>query len=156
MTAVGKLGTITLTTAGFGLGAGPWDLKLAGTFNGDTKFQVPAGDLFPTITNGKIKIDSVPTVANPVADVTVNEDAPDTVLDLSAAFADVDIAEYGDNLTLSVAANSNLGVVQTNVLANTLTLSYPANANGTSNITIRGTDCLGYYVEQRFWSPLTR
>ena len=41
-----------------------------------------------------------PTVQNAIADVAVNEDASDTVLDLSNTFNDADILTDGDSITV--------------------------------------------------------
>ena len=48
-------------------------------------------------------VNDAPTVATPINDVTVEEDAADTVLDLSGTFSDPD----GDSLTLTVVDNDN-------------------------------------------------
>ncbi|MDP6547120.1 MAG: lamin tail domain-containing protein, partial [Phycisphaerae bacterium] len=78
-----------------------------------------------------------PTVVNPIADVTVDEDADDTVLDLSNVFGDIDV---GDTLSLTVSANSNPDILTANVTGTNLTLSFLPDGNGTADITIRATD----------------
>ena len=70
----------------------------------------------------------------------MSEDAADTVLDLSATFADVDIATNADSLTLSVTANTNPSLVTATMLGSQLTLDYQLNQNGSSLVTIRATD----------------
>jgi len=72
--ADGLLGYLTIDTTGWFGGDGPWELKLADTFNGDTNFQSPNGQTVSTITNGSIRIDNLPT-ANLGGPYAVNEGA---------------------------------------------------------------------------------
>jgi len=72
MPADGVLAYVTIDTTGWFGGDGPWDLKLAGTFNGDTNFQSPDGQIVPTIINGSVTIDNLP-VANPGGPYSVDE-----------------------------------------------------------------------------------
>ena len=88
-----------------------------------------------------------PTVANPIDDVTVTEDALDTVLNLSNVFDDVDI---GDTLELTVTGNTNSGLLRTNLVGTNLTLLYVADQNGTAEITVRATDNTAGLVEDTF------
>jgi len=90
---------------------------------------------------------SAPHVVTPIADLSVDEDDGDTVLDLSATFDDIDIGEF---LTLSVTGNSNVGLVTASIVGTDLTLSYVADRNGTSDVTIRATDQGGLWVEDTF------
>jgi len=91
-----------------------------------------------------------PTAENPLGDVTVDEDAADTVIDLSTLFDDVDIATDGDSLALTVSGNTNSGLVTASILGSQLTLSYAAGQSGTANITVKGTDLAGSFVEDTF------
>jgi len=52
--ADGVLAWLTIDTAGFQPGSGPWPLLLRDTFNGDTNFQTVTGQLVPAIENGWI------------------------------------------------------------------------------------------------------
>ncbi|NQU21889.1 MAG: lamin tail domain-containing protein [Candidatus Nealsonbacteria bacterium] len=88
-----------------------------------------------------------PYVVAEIVDVTADEDAPDTVLNLSTTFADDD---PGDGLTLSVTGNTNPGLVATNVAATNLTLAYAEDRYGTVEITVRATDGEGVWVEDTF------
>jgi hypothetical protein len=54
--ADGRLAEVVLDTTGFQKGDGPWALMLAGTYNGDTNFQSPTGQIVPEITNGWITL----------------------------------------------------------------------------------------------------
>jgi len=90
-----------------------------------------------TFTVNVNPVNDAPTVSNPIDDVLAFENDPDTVLDLSPAFADVDI---GDSLTLSVSGNTNPGLVTANLVGTQLTLSYLPDQSGTAEITVRATD----------------
>jgi hypothetical protein len=96
--------------------------------------------------------DVSPTVANPIANLTVNEDAAATTIDLTNVFTDPDDPISG--ITKSIVANSNSALVSTNLLGNTLTLSYLANQSGTANITVRGTSA-GQTVDNIFTVNVT-
>ncbi|MBD2206335.1 polysaccharide deacetylase [Calothrix sp. FACHB-1219] len=85
----------------------------------------------------RLVVDAPPTVANPIADVSVLEDAADTVINLSNVFTDIDNAVTG--ITKTVKANSNSGLVNASILNNNLTLDYLPNQFGTATITITGT-----------------
>lgn len=100
--------------------------------------------------NVTLIVDAPPTVEQDIADVTVNEDAANTLIDLKAAFDDVEDTDL--ELTYSVESNTNAGLFS-NVTINAsgvLILNYAANANGSSNITVRATDSLGQFVEDTF------
>jgi hypothetical protein len=102
------------------------------------------GDASDTwVTNTSV----APSVADPIGDVSVNEDSGDSVLDLSATFEDPDLA---DSLTLSVSGNTNVGLVTTNLVGTDLTLSCVADQNGTADITVRATDQSGLWIEDVF------
>jgi len=88
-----------------------------------------------------------PTVENAIPDITVDEDAAATVLDLSGVFADDDPMH---NLTLSVASNTDWSMVSPAIDGTSLTLSYAPDANGTADITVRSRDSLGAWVDDTF------
>lgn len=101
---------------------------------------------FMVTVNEVADTNTAPTVANPIDDVTVDEDASDTVIDLSNVFSDAEDSQ----LTLSVAYNTNGALVNTGIDGNTLTLNYVGNQSGTAEITIGATDSGGKYVETTF------
>ncbi|MEX2327065.1 MAG: cadherin repeat domain-containing protein, partial [Pseudomonadales bacterium] len=111
-----------------------------------------------TIEVDIISINDVPTLENPIAVVAVDEDAANTVLDLSAVFADVDIASDGQAVTLSITGNTNSSLFTSAVLSGssggidntTLTLDYAAEQNGFSDITITALDSGGLSVSDTF------
>ncbi len=92
-------------------------------------------------------INTAPSIGKPIVDVTVAQDAPDSMLDLSSTFEDLD---PGDQLTLAVSGNTNLGLVSTSLVGSVLTLSYAAATSGSADITIRATDQAGSFVEDTF------
>ncbi len=81
-----------------------------------------------------------PFVANPIADVAVDEDAADTVLDLSGTFDDPDILLALQTLALSVTSNSNPGLVTATLSGTSLTLDYQADQFGTATIDVTAID----------------
>ena len=97
-----------------------------------------------TVTITVAAINDTPAVAAPLADVVVNEDAPDTVIDLSGTFEDAD----GDALTLSVQANTDLALVSASLVGTALTLPYAANRNGEADVILRATDAAGLSVDE--------
>jgi CSLREA domain-containing protein len=123
-------------------------------FNGTDSFTYQAYDGFnlSNIATVNITVNEVndpPTVAVPIEDVTVFENAPDTVLDLSSTFLDVDAATNADSLSLSVA-NDNPSLLTASIADTILTLDYAADQHGTANITVRATDLAGAFVEDTF------
>jgi hypothetical protein len=98
-------------------------------------------------SNSLIVGGSEPIVANPIADVTANEDGDDDVLDLSSTFVDQDA---GDSLTLSITGNTSASLVTATVNGTSLTLDYLADQSGTAEITVRATDSSGLFVEDTF------
>jgi Ca2+-binding RTX toxin-like protein len=81
--------------------------------------------------------DQLPTVLNPLSNITVNQDAPNTTIDLSQVFTDPD--DDISKIVKSIQTNSNTGLVNAQINGNTLTLDYLQDQFGTSDITIRGT-----------------
>ena len=75
-------------------------------------------------------MDDGPTVANAMADVTVNEDAVNTTIDLSAVFNDID----SNAIAKSVVTNTNNSLVTASIDGDTLTLTYGAGQNGVAKI----------------------
>ncbi len=86
--------------------------------------------------------------ATPLADVTADEDAANSAIDLSSGFSDAD----GDPLTYTIE-NSNAGLVAATLDGATLTLAYAANANGAAAITVTATDPAGASASDRPGGP---
>ena len=76
-------------------------------------------------------------MANAISDLTVNEDADTTLVDLSLVFTDIDNDDA--EITPTVLSNNNTALVTTSISGQTLTLDYQDNKNGTAQLVIRGT-----------------
>jgi hypothetical protein len=108
---------------------GTADITIRGTSNGkvvDSTFKLTVS-----------AVDDAPTVLNAIANITVNQDAPNTTIDLAQVFTDLD--NDANLIVKSVQANTNLGLVKTSLNGNTLTLDYLQDRFGQADITIRGT-----------------
>ncbi len=113
--ADGLLATLTIDTTGFASGS-TFDLKLAGTFNGDTDFAgIPIA-----ITNGHITLNAAPVAADD--SLTVAEDGS-----RSDAVAATD-ADAGDTLTYRIETGPVHGTI-TSFNTNTGAFTYEPDAN---------------------------
>ena len=100
-------------------------------------------------------INDTPTTIG-ITDVTVLEDAANTVVDLNAAFNDADNPD--NELTYSVVGNTNIGLFSStgiNATTGQLSLDYAADENGSSQITVRATDLSGTSVDTLFTVNVT-
>ncbi len=134
-----------------GISGGNLTLSYTANVNGSANITVrgtDTGGLFAetTFTVTVNAGDDNPTTSG-ISNITVNEDSANTVINLLTSFNDV---EDGTGLTYSVQSNTNTGLVSTSISGGNLTLSFTANANGTANITVRGTDSGGLYAEAAF------
>ena len=89
-----------------------------------------------TVTINITPVNDCPTVVNPIADFTAMEDDPDTILDLSNTFGDVD----NPMITITNVANDNTALLTATLNTNTLTLDYIENQTGMATITIDVSD----------------
>ena len=87
-------------------------------------------DVFSVTVN---PVDDSPVVANPLSDITVNEDAVNSIIDLSNVFNDVD--DNNASITKSVTS-SDSSLVNASIVGNTLTLDYQPNQSGSATITV--------------------
>jgi hypothetical protein len=94
---------------------------------------------------------NTPPTTTGIADITVNEDAAETVIDLFAAFND---AESDDNaLSYAVTGNTNpnlFGNISIEPTTGALILAYNPNLSGAATLTIRATDPADEFVETSF------
>ena len=77
-------------------------------------------------------VNDTPTTVG-IADITVDEDAADSVVDLFAAFADVE--DLDPALTYTITGNTNPGLFTSTTIdgvAGSLTLDYAADQNGSA------------------------
>jgi len=79
-------------------------------------------------------VNEAPFVANPLADISIDENATDTTIDLSDLFSDPDNDDTA--IAKTVKSNSNTELVNAGISGNDLSLSYTANANGEAEIVI--------------------
>ena len=146
-TVVGNTNAALFTGTAVNGVAGTLTLDYAPDSNGTADVTVRATD-----TSGAFVESTFTVTVNPVNDtptssignVTVNEDAPDSVIDLFAAFADIEDADAA--LTYTVVANTNAALFTStavNAVAGTLTLDYAPDSNGTADLTVRATDTSG-------------
>ena len=96
-------------------------------------------------------VPDAPVVVNPIGAIGENEDAPDTLINLSNVFDDPDIATNGDTLAYTVVSNSNPALFNSvTVAGSTLTLDYANNQFGSSTIVIEARDTAGLTVTDTF------
>ncbi|ETR70122.1 MAG: hypothetical protein OMM_03465 [Candidatus Magnetoglobus multicellularis str. Araruama] len=82
-------------------------------------------------------IDDPPDVVHPIADITVNEDAPQQIIDISNVFVDIDTP-----LSFSIQKNTNTNLLTATLVNTTIYLNFAENQHGQAQITIlaRGND----------------
>jgi len=86
-------------------------------------------------------VNDAPVVVGSVGPVVVDEDAPNSVFDISGLFDDADIIPAGDSLSVAVSNVTNSGVfASAAVVGSDLVLDYADEQNGLSAVTITATD----------------
>ncbi|KPA10588.1 hypothetical protein MHK_009206, partial [Candidatus Magnetomorum sp. HK-1] len=90
-----------------------------------------------TFTVTVTPVDDDPIIANPLDDITVNEDAPETSIDISSVFTDPDNDDQAIIKTL--ISNDNESLLTATLTDNELILSYLPDAYGTATIVVRAT-----------------
>ena len=86
-------------------------------------------------------------MATPTADITVNEDAPDSVIDVATIFTDSDTLPSPNSLSYTVThTNASLATVTLN--AATLTIDYIDDQTGSMVVTITANDNAGCTTTQ--------
>jgi hypothetical protein len=128
-------GTVTLSDPA----TGTFTYSPLANFNGSDSLLFSASDgiLLDTgsVTIVVTTIDDLPVVANPLSDITVNEDALDTVVaDLDVVFMDVD-----EELEYSHVVEDT-ALVFASVTNDTVTLQFLPDANGSTNIIFTATN----------------
>jgi glucose/arabinose dehydrogenase len=99
---------------------------------------------------GSATSNTAPTTTG-ISNVTVAQNAPNTVIDLFAAFSDAQDADSA--LTYSIAQNTNSGLFTATTIDGTtgkLTLDYSPTATGTSTLKVRATDKGGLFTDATF------
>jgi hypothetical protein len=93
-------------------------------------------------------VDEAPTTTG-LADVFVNEDSADVVVDLKTAFSDVETPSAA--LSYSIVGNSNSTLFSgTPIVGGNLTLKFAVDANGNAFVTVRAADPQGLFVTTAF------
>ena len=120
-------------------GEGGIDTNISG---GPGSFSAAQGNIGVSV----LSVNDTPTTIG-IGDVSVDEDADDTIIDLSSAFADVEDA----TLSYTILTNSEEALFTSTDLTNgILTLDYAPDANGSSIITIRAMDTGSESVDTSF------
>ncbi|MDA1050683.1 MAG: Ig-like domain-containing protein [Planctomycetota bacterium] len=99
-----------------------------------------------TVTISVDGVNDAPIVSNPLADLRVDEDAPDEVIELTDVFTDL---EDGSDLTLSVESNA-LTLVAASLDDTALTLTFGADQHGEATIRVMAQDRGGSTVVDEF------
>jgi len=115
----------------------------------DDRGNTGSGGPQTAIASTTIVVTSVndpPFVANPIADFSVDEDSPDTLIELfPGVFGDVDNVM----LTLTVVGNSDPTLVATSITGTRLTLRYlPNQSNRSTTIRVRASDGLAFAEDE--------
>lgn len=97
-------------------------------------------------------IDNAPFRVNEIADITVEEDAADYVIDISGVFDDED--NDVSAMVYSIPQNTNTALVGTSVNTTNLTLSFTAGQVGEAEITLQA-ESNGKTVETNFHVTVT-
>ena len=96
-----------------------------------------------TVTIQITPVNDCPTVANPIADLNVQEDAADSVFSVSSVFDDVDrIGGIPDNLSYS-ATHTGAGIATITINTATITIDYIENQTGSFVVTLTVDDGAG-------------
>ena len=83
-----------------------------------------------TVTIQITPVNDCPTVANPISDVTVQEDAADTIINVSSVFDDIDrVGGIPDNLSFSVT-HTGSGIATVTLNTATITIDYIDDQTG--------------------------
>ena len=85
-------------------------------------------------------VNHAPTVAAALPNQVLNENGPDVQLSLANVFADVDIANFNDALTYTLAADDNIALATGSINGTTLSLHLLPDQFGTAHLSVRATD----------------
>ncbi|WP_207398094.1 choice-of-anchor D domain-containing protein [Bremerella alba] len=94
-----------------------------------------------------------PTVASPLADLTIDEDSATTVVELGNVFDDANLI-YGDVLTYSVVS-SDTDLASITIVGSELRIAPNPDQNGTATVTVTATDSEGLQVSDSFLLNVT-
>jgi len=103
-------------------------------------FRLDDGFSSSTVFNADINVlavDDPPEVKNKIDNITVDEDAANTAIDISATFTDVDNPD--SEITKVIKSNTPSGKIVASISNDILTLDYQENQNGIVAIMLTGT-----------------
>ena len=103
-------------------------------------FRLDDGFSSSTVFNADINVlavDDPPEVKNKIDNITVDEDAANTAINLSATFTDVDNTD--SEITKAITGNTPSGKIVASISNDILTLDYQDNQSGIVAITLTGT-----------------
>ena len=150
--------TLVPLTGPFNHNDGAFTLQSSGTFvyNHDGSetttdtFTYRLSDSFTTtdvlVTININPINDCPTIDTPLPDITVNEDAADTIINLSPNFSDAE----GDSLSFSFT-NDDTSIATVTLNTSTLTIQYIPEQSGTTTLTISVDDSNGCNTVQEIF-----
>ena len=96
-----------------------------------------------TVTIQITPVNDCPTVANPVSDVTVQEDSVDTIINVGSVFVDVDsVGGIPDNLSYSVT-HTGAGIATVTFNTVTITIDYIDDQTGSFAVSVTVDDGAG-------------
>ncbi|MBD2358949.1 DUF4347 domain-containing protein [Tolypothrix sp. FACHB-123] len=141
---------------------GQLTLNYSPTATGSSQLTVRATDTGGLSTDTSFTVNVIipgntaPTTSG-IGNVTVTQNAPDTLINLWNAFADAQDADSA--LTYTVTGNSNAGLFEVspsiNPTTGQLTLNYSPTATGSSQITVQATDTGGLSTSTNFTVNVT-
>lgn len=117
-----------------------------GTSNGLPDPMIGRG----TVTVNVRQVNDAPRVKTALGTVTMLEDAPARVIDLSTVFFDPDVASNSDSLTYSIVAGHDSALVTPTISGGLLNLQLLADKNGSTVITVKATDSTNLSVTTSF------
>ncbi|MEZ6135389.1 MAG: tandem-95 repeat protein [Pirellulaceae bacterium] len=141
----GANGTVTYTPPADFAGTDTffYEVRDDGRSGGIADPQSSIGTVTVTVTG----VNDAPRIQSPLGTLTVNEDAPAPVVDLSTIFTDPDVITSGDRLTYTIVGNSRPGLVTPSITDDKLTLQLVADQNGQAIVVVRATDLAGETVQ---------
>lgn len=146
--SISSTGTLTFTPAPNAFGTSTVTVSVmddGGTANGGDN-ESPAQTF-----NITISAQNDPPTTSGIADVTVNEDASASSINLFSSFDDVEDSDAA--LSYQLLGNTNtalFSLVDLNEAAGTLILTYAPDAFGSAVLTVRVTDTQGLFVDEAF------
>lgn len=119
LSALGKVKTVRFT--------------VSGSRNNNMGLTTPAYFCIDNFNSDKIEF--APNIKDAIPDVEVDEDAEDTVIDLTSLFTDSDNED--ELITMKLVSSVNSKLLSASISDNKLTIAYKANQSGSEQISIK-------------------